>query len=57
MGLAGSVAGYLSSKGGVKKSRLIAIGYGQNEPLTDNSIDLGRARNRRVQVRNLGLGK
>lgn len=53
---AGSVAGYLSSKGGVQKGRLIAIGYGQNEPLTDNSTDLKRARNRRVQVRNLGPG-
>lgn len=54
---ASSVAGYLSSKGGVAKGRLIAQGYGQAEPIADNSTDVGRARNRRVQVRNLGPGQ
>jgi len=54
---ASSVAAYLSSKGGVAKGRLIAVGYGQEEPIADNATDMGRARNRRVQVRNLGTGK
>lgn len=54
---ASSVAGYLSNKGGVAKGRLIAQGYGQEKPIADNSTDIGRARNRRVQVRNLGPGQ
>ena len=54
---ASSVAGYLSSKGKVAKGRLIAVGFGQNNPIADNSTDMGRARNRRVQVLNLGPGK
>ncbi|WP_018150177.1 flagellar motor protein MotD [Leeia oryzae] len=35
---------------GVDQSRLSAIGYGENRPLTDNTTEAGRARNRRVQV-------
>jgi outer membrane protein OmpA-like peptidoglycan-associated protein len=54
---AASVAGYLTRRGGVAKGRLIAIGYGQEKPLADNATDIGRARNRRVQVRNLGPGQ
>lgn len=54
---AASVASYLSSKDGVAKGRLITMGYGQDQPIADNSTDIGRARNRRVQVRNLGPGE
>jgi outer membrane protein OmpA-like peptidoglycan-associated protein len=54
---AASVASYLSSKGGVAKGRLIAVGLGPKNPIADNSTDVGRARNRRVQVLNLGPGQ
>lgn len=49
-----SVVTYLVKKGGVKEQRLLAMGYGEADPIADNSTDIGRARNRRVQIKNLG---
>jgi OOP family OmpA-OmpF porin len=36
---------------GVAPSRLIARGYGSEQPLADNTTDEGRAQNRRVEFR------
>jgi len=37
------------TENGIARDRLIAAGKGQNSPLTDNSTDEGRAKNRRVE--------
>ena len=44
---AGSVVRMLAA-GGVQASRLAAVGYGEFQPIADNSTAEGRARNRRV---------
>jgi K(+)-stimulated pyrophosphate-energized sodium pump len=36
---------------GIKAERLTAEGYGQQYPIADNGTDVGRARNRRIDVR------
>lgn len=45
-----SVRTYLISKG-VSESRLTAIGYGETKPIADNKTSLGRAKNRRVELK------
>jgi len=45
-----SVRNYLVSKG-ISTSRLVSKGYGQTEPVADNSTDAGRKKNRRTEVR------
>jgi OOP family OmpA-OmpF porin len=45
-----SVRTYLISKG-IKDSRLTAIGYGETKPIADNKTSLGRAKNRRVELK------
>ncbi len=47
---ADAVRGYLVARG-VAAERLSARGYGESEPLADNSNAAGRARNRRVELR------
>ena len=44
-----SVLYYLSSKG-VNQARLSAIGYGEFQPVADNSTKAGRQLNRRVEI-------
>ena len=44
-----SVRDALVNRYGVEASRLEAIGYGESRPIADNSTELGRAINRRVE--------
>ncbi len=44
-----SVQDYLTGKG-IVASRLSAVGFGQSKPVADNATELGRARNRRVEL-------
>jgi outer membrane protein OmpA-like peptidoglycan-associated protein len=45
-----SVKNYLVSKG-VNESRLAATGYGQDQPIADNTTTSGKAKNRRVEFK------
>lgn len=45
-----SVGQYLASRG-VDPRRLLVVGYGQTRPIAANDTDLGRAQNRRVEIR------
>lgn len=44
-----SVSSYLTSQG-VIQQRLITIGMGESRPVADNSTDVGRQANRRVEI-------
>ena len=46
---AASVLGYLT-KAGIDASRLSSAGYGYSKPVASNETELGRARNRRVEL-------
>lgn len=37
-------------QGGVDKTRLVAKGWGQTKPITDNKTEENRALNRRVEI-------
>ena len=41
---------------GVKKERLLAVGFGQNKPIADNTTEEGRAKNRRTEFRIAEIG-
>jgi OmpA-OmpF porin, OOP family len=45
-----SVKKYLIEKG-ISESRLTATGYGESTPIADNNTSLGRAKNRRVELK------
>ncbi len=45
-----AVVSHLSSHHGISSSRLTAVGVGMAAPLQSNSSELGRAKNRRVEV-------
>jgi outer membrane protein OmpA-like peptidoglycan-associated protein len=45
-----SVKKYLVSKG-VAENRLTATGYGQDQPIADNTTPAGKAKNRRVEFK------
>jgi outer membrane protein OmpA-like peptidoglycan-associated protein len=47
---AGNVVAQLVNKG-VPRDRLTSEGYGEEDPIADNSIEHGRAQNRRVAMR------
>jgi len=47
---ADSVAGFLRSHG-VSQDQVLATGYGASKPIADNSTEVGRARNRRIEIR------
>lgn len=44
-----SVAGYLNGRG-VAANRISTVGYGSRSPIADNSTEVGRAQNRRVEI-------
>jgi len=46
---ANAVANHLKSNG-VKAARITAVGYGESQPVADNSTEAGRSENRRVEV-------
>jgi len=41
---------------GVKKERLLAVGFGQNKPIGDNTTEEGRSKNRRTEFRIAEIG-
>jgi OmpA-OmpF porin, OOP family len=51
-----SVVEYLSGQDNVERDRMLARGFGKSQPLADNDTAEGRAKNRRVQIVNLGYG-
>ena len=44
-----SVASYLNGRG-VAANRVRTVGYGSRSPIADNSTEVGRAQNRRVEI-------
>lgn len=46
-----AVAGRLTDALGVDSNRVSAVGYGEAEPVADNSTEAGRTKNRRVEAR------
>ncbi len=47
-----SVKNYLVKKG-IASERVVATGYGDTQPVADNSTDVGKAKNRRTEVRTI----
>ena len=47
---ASSVKNYLISKG-IAEMRMTAKGYGEKQPIADNSTEKGKAENRRTEIR------
>lgn len=47
---ADAVRNYLISKG-IEANRIIAVGYGETQPVADNTTEEGRKQNRRTEVR------
>jgi OmpA-OmpF porin, OOP family len=45
-----TVASFLEKLGGVKRTRLTAIGYGETRPVANNETEEGRKTNRRIEV-------
>ncbi len=48
-----SVKSYLVQQFGLDPNRLIIVGYGERSPISSNSSDSGKARNRRVEFENV----
>ena len=48
-----SVANYLIDEMGIDKSRLMAQGRGENEPVAENTSEEGKAQNRRVEFKKM----
>src|SRR5689334_4592902 len=51
-----AVVRYLAAHNSIDRDRMIARGFGMSDPIASNSTAEGRAKNRRVQVVNLGYG-
>ncbi len=52
-----SVAGWLTTQGGVPMKKVTARGLGKSRPIADNDTDLGRALNRRIEVARAGCAR
>ena len=39
----------------ISEDRLMAVGFGEDRPVADNSSEEGRRRNRRVKIRTVGI--
>jgi outer membrane protein OmpA-like peptidoglycan-associated protein len=50
MNRAKTIVAYLVSKG-IGNERLVAKGYGAEDPIEDNSTEAGRQKNRRTEVK------
>jgi outer membrane protein OmpA-like peptidoglycan-associated protein len=51
-----SVVDFLADHENVERDRMIPLGLGKTQPIADDATAEGRAKNRRVQVVNLGYG-
>ena len=49
-----AVVQYLAEHNGVERDRMIARGFGLSQPIASNVTAKGRAKDRRVQIVNLG---
>ena len=47
---AGGVLRYLTAKGGIDSMKLSSVGYGDTKPTASNATEMGRQRNRRVDI-------
>src|SRR5262245_10501202 len=47
---AGGVLRYLIEKGGIDSAKLSSVGYGDTKPIAGNATELGRQKNRRVDI-------
>ncbi len=47
---AGGVLRYLIEKGGIDSAKLSSVGYGDTKPVTSNATEMGRQKNRRVDI-------
>lgn len=45
-----AVAGHMVLKDGFDSARIFVKGFGESQPIADNSIDEGRAKNRRIEL-------
>jgi OOP family OmpA-OmpF porin len=45
-----AVMDYLIKEAGVESSKITAIGHGEADPVADNKTEVGRAKNRRVEI-------
>ena len=47
---AGGVLRYLTEKGGIDSVKLSSVGYGDTKPMASNATEMGREKNRRVDI-------
>jgi chemotaxis protein MotB len=47
---AGGVLRYLTENGGIDSAKLSSVGYGDTKPMTSNATEVGRQKNRRVDI-------
>ena len=45
-----NIAAYLVAERDIEPTRLMTVGYGERVPVADNKTDVGRAKNRRVEI-------